>query len=114
MGDLTFITGLIQSHPIIALAVAAYFLLARGGSTSGGFGLATFLVPILKYLLSILEPSPAPGPGPIPGPGPAPFDFAAFLKKLLDELFKAKAAGDKDHEEAVLKVMQRCEHCDGQ
>lgn len=111
MEDLNLILSLIQGHPVIALLVAAYFLFFRGGSTtttkaSGGFTIGTFLVPLLKYLLSKFEPVPGPGPA------PAPFDLAEFLKKLVDELLKAKSAGDKDHEEAVLKVLAKCEHCD--
>jgi hypothetical protein len=96
------ILALIQAHPYIAIGIAAYRLFSGQGS------LGTFLVPILKFLLSRLEVNPTPGPG----PAPAPFSMEEFLKKLIDQLFVAKAAGDKDHEEAVLKVLAKCPHCE--
>lgn len=33
------------------------------------------------------------------------------LKKLLEELLKAKAAGDKDSEEAISKTLTHCINC---
>jgi len=110
--DISFLIGLIQSHPLIAAAIAIYLLFFRGSQPAqagGGFSFSTILVQLLKFLLARLEPQP-PNTDPTP-PAPGPFDFSDFLKKLLEELFKAKEAGDKDHEEAVLKVMKKCEHC---
>src|SRR5690348_13939303 len=110
MEDLSMILGLLQAHPVIAIALAAYLLFFRGsskGSATGGSTFSNILTQVLKFLLSRLEPQPDPGPG----PAPAPIDRADFLKKLIDEFLKAKASGDKDHEEALLKVMAKCEHC---
>lgn len=112
MEDLSFLIGLVQSHPLIAAAIAVYLLFFRGSkapASGGGFSFATILVQVLKFLLARLE-TPPTDPN-TPPSTPAPFDFAAFLKKLLEELFKAKESGDKEHEEAVLKVMKKCEHC---
>jgi hypothetical protein len=112
MEDLSWILALIQGHPLIAAGIAIYLLFFRGSANakpSAGGGFLTFLVPILKYLLSIIEPAP-PGPGPDPAPAPV-FDLTEFLKRLLEEFLKARASGDKEHEEAVLKVMAKCEHC---
>lgn len=112
MEDLSLILGLIKSHPLIAIAIAAYLLFFRGGGekspASGGFNFKSILAYVLKTLLSKLEPQPPTDPN---APPPAPFDFTEFLKRLFEEFLKARETGDKEHEEAVIKVLKKCEHC---
>lgn len=112
MEDLSLIASLIASHPVIAAAIAFYLLFFRGGSTpaTGGGGFSSILLYVLKFLLARLEPQPPTDPS-TPPSTPAPFDFTEFLKRLFDEFLKARNAGDKEHEEAVLKVMKKCENC---
>lgn len=105
----------IAANPAFATAigVALYALLTKKITLSGFINqiIHDFLVAIGKKDPNVPVVTPPVDPvNPVVDPVPQ-FDVSTLLQLLIPLLLKAKASGDKESEEAVLKVMATCPHC---
>jgi len=101
------ITAWIQAHPLILIGILAVYAMLPPTSPIKVF--------INKFIGGIFSPQPTP-PGPVPAPGPTPvpvptpvpgpvgLDWATIIQLLMGLLTKARASGDKELEDAALKV----------
>lgn len=89
------ILNFLQTNSTLVIIGLAIFLFATGR------------IDLAKLLELISKPKPTPTPGPTdPAPQPTPgTPLLDLLKLLLPLLLKAKLSGDKEQEDAILKVM---------
>jgi hypothetical protein len=93
----------VVANPQMAAAIGlAIYLFATKRLTFSGL-----IQEIIKDIQGIVSPTPAPSPTPSPGPTPAPVPNPAqtFLDQLIALLQQSRKAGNKDLEEATLKLL---------
>jgi hypothetical protein len=90
-----------QANPGVAMAlVAAIYAFATKKLTLQGL-----FAEILKDVQLLFKPQPTPPPGPTPAPGPSTTPALDLLQQLIALLLHARASGDKELEDATMKLI---------
>lgn len=91
----------VVANPQMAAAIGlAIYLFATKKLTFSGL-----IQEIVKDIQNVITPNPGPAPGPTPAPGPLTPAVSTFLEELIAILQQARKAGNKDVEEATLKLL---------
>lgn len=93
--DLNAILALVQGHPFLAIGLLAFYLYETGR-------LGPSVQSIISLFVTGFKPQPVPGPT----PSPTPVDpVGVLIQHLVGLLVQSQAAGDKELEQAALKVL---------
>lgn len=95
--DLNAILALVQGYPFLAIGLLAFYLYETGP-------LGPSVQSIISLFVTGFKPQPDPGPTPVPTPAPTD-PLSVLIQHLVGLLVQSQAAGDKELEQAALKVL---------